>query len=105
MAKTAYSIQMDFQRAKKQAEELERIEKDIRKVADHEMPDCMREISSNWKGDNARLYTVKGQSVSENIRKVADGLAKTAATLRTIAQNNYNAEKTALELAETRNYQ
>ena len=104
MAKTAYSIQMDFQRAKKQAEELERISKDIRKVADHELPDCMREISANWSGEHARLYAAKGQAVGENIRKTADGLAKTAATIRTIAQNNYNAEKTALELARTREY-
>lgn len=104
MAKTAYSIQMDFEKAKRQAEELERIAKDIRKVADHDMQDCMREISSNWKGEQARLYIAKGQAVGENIRKAADGLAKTAAAVRTIARNNYNAEKTALELARAREY-
>ncbi len=104
MAKTMYSIQMDFQRAKNQAERLEGIARDISRLADNNLAGCMRDISANWKSGNASLYVSKGQTVAEHLRSVAAGLNQTAATIRTIAQNTYNAEERAIELAKARKY-
>lgn len=104
MAKTMYTIQMNFQRAKSQADKLERIARDLSRVADNDMSGCMRDVSANWKGENAKIYVNKGYAVAENIRSIASGLNQAAATVRTIAQNTYNAERRALELAKKRKY-
>ena len=104
MAKTMYTIQMDFQKAKNQADKLERIAKDLNNVANNDMSGCMRDVSANWKGENAKVYVNKGYVVAENLRSAAAGLNQAAATVRTIAQNTYNAEKRALELAKQRKY-
>ena len=95
---------MDFQKAKKQAEKLEKIARDLRRLADNEIPSCMRAVSSNWKGENARIYVNKGGIVAENLRGTANGVAQAASTIRTIAQNTYNAEKASLDLARKRKY-
>ncbi|MCI8785327.1 MAG: hypothetical protein HFI84_01560 [Eubacterium sp.] len=105
MAKTLYSIQMDFQKAKTQANKLEKIARDINRIANNEIPSCMRTVSSNWKGDNARAYVNKGQRAEENLSSIAGSLNQTANTIRIIAQNTYNAEKEALDLAKKRTYQ
>ena len=87
-----------------QAERLEGIARDISRLADNNLAGCMRDISANWKSGNASLYVSKGQTVAEHLRSVAAGLNQTAATIRTIAQNTYNAEKRAIELAKARKY-
>lgn len=104
MAKTMYTIQMDFQKAKNQADKLDRIARDLNNIANNDISGCMRDISANWSGENAKLYVNKGYVVAENIRSVASSLNQTAATIRTIAQNTYNAEKRALDLAKKRIY-
>lgn len=97
-------IQMDFQKAKDQADKLERIARNLNCVADNDMSGCMRDVSANWKGENAKLYVNKGYVVAENIRTIASGLMRAAATVRTIAQETYNAERRALEIAKKREY-
>ena len=104
MTKTLYSIQMDFQKAKNQAARLEKIAKDLNRIANNEIPSCMRDISSKWKGEHARSYTNKGGVIEENLRSIEGSLNQTASTIRIIAQNTYNAEKAALDLAKKRNY-
>lgn len=104
MAKTLYSIQMDFQKANNQAGRLEKIARDMHRIADNEIPSCMRTVSSGWKGDHAREYVNKGQRAEEHLRSIADSLNLTANTIRIIAQNTYNAEKAALDLAKKRTY-
>lgn len=104
MAKTMHSIQMDFQKAKNQAERLERIAKELGNAANQNLSGCMRDISSEWKGENAGVYVRKGYSVADGLNSAASGLNQAAAAIRTIAQNTYNAEKRAIELARARKY-
>lgn len=104
MAKTLYSIQMDFQKAKNQADALDRMAGDIRRLADNDLSGCMRDVSANWKSENSSLYVSKGQTTAENLRSAAAGINKAASTVRTIAQNIYNAEKRAIDLAKQRKY-
>lgn len=104
MDKTMYSIQMDLRKAKSQADKLERIARDIYKLANNDIPSSMRNVSANWKGDNARKYVGKGESVASNLRSVASGLTVTASVIREIAGNTFRAEEEALNAAKTREY-
>lgn len=104
MAKTLNSIRMDFQKTINQAEKLEQTAKCIKQIADQDLSSCMREVSSGWQGENARIFVGKGQRAVENLRSIESELKNTASTIRTLAQNTYNAEKNALEIAKQRKY-
>lgn len=104
MAATLFSIQMDFNRAKAQASQLEAIAGDIERLASNNMEECMSGISSNWKGDSAKLYVKKGRQLEQDMKGSARELRKIAQTIRKIAQNTYNAEKKAIIAARNRTY-
>lgn len=104
MAKSLYEIEMDFANAKKQADELDGVAKNIEKMISNEYEPCMSSISANWKGDNAEAYVLKGNKLKEKIAKTATNLRKVAETIRTIAKNTYEAEKVAYEIAQARLY-
>ena len=50
MAKNAFEIHMDYNRAIRQADLLERTANEMRNSAEDELQDCMSEISYNWTG-------------------------------------------------------
>lgn len=104
MAKSMYEINMDFERAKQQADNLDDVAKNIQKMLNNDFVPCMQGISRNWKGENAGKYIKKGEKLQENMKKSVDKLKKTAETIRTIAENTYKAEKAAYEAAMARTY-
>lgn len=104
MAKTMYSIRMDFAKAENQAEKLDQIAKNLEKLANDRMGSCLQGISSNWKGENANAFRRKGDQVGDNLRKLVKNLQKSAATIREIAKKTYDAEKRVYELAQKREY-
>lgn len=104
MAKNAFEIHMDYNRAIRQADLLERTANEMRNSAEDELQDCMSEISYNWAGENADAYLAKCSQLRASIVNTAHKLETTAETIRKIARNTYNAEMRALELAKTRKY-
>ncbi|MGN0290471.1 MAG: WXG100 family type VII secretion target [Lachnospiraceae bacterium] len=104
MAKTLYTIKMDFNKAKNQADQLENIAKNIQSLANNKLEDCLNGVKANWKGDNANSYVKKGVKVENNLKSVADSLMKVSSTMRQMADNTYKAEKEALELAKKRSF-
>lgn len=104
MAATLFSIQMDFNKARAQASQLEEIASSIEKLAADNMEECMAGVSSNWKGESADLYVKKGRKLESDMLASAKELRKIAQTVRKIAQNTYNAEKEAILAARTRTY-
>lgn len=104
MAATLFSIQMDFNRAKAQASQLETIADSIEKLASNNMEECMAGVSSNWKGESADLYIQKGRQLEREMKDSAKELKRIAQTVRKIAQNTYNAEKKAILAARNRIY-
>ena len=102
MAKTKATIQMDFNKANKQAEELSEIANALDNLAQKDMLNCFNSIGNNWKGENADAYIKKGNIVKGNIEKVAKDLKKAAETIRKIAKNTKDAEMAALEIANNR---
>lgn len=104
MAKTSYSIQFDYRKAKAQADRLERMARELGRMADGDMSACMRNISHNWKGTYASAYEAKAWKIAETMRFIADDFKTTANVIRRIAGNKRNAEQNALEIARKREY-
>lgn len=96
--RTAFEIRMDYRRALNQAEELERVARDLRRTATNDLQDCISDISHNWTGENSSAYIKKCNTLKTNIEKTARKIEKTAGTIRTVAQTTYHAEMAALNL-------
>lgn len=96
------SIKVDFIKAKRQAEEFEKIADQLRAIANGEIDGAMSGVSSGWKGDSADLFLKKGNKLKEDVIKTANQLDAAARTLRQNAQSIYNAEMRALEIAKKR---
>ena len=104
MAKSAYTIKLDYKNALKQEESLEESARDIEKISKTDLMGCMNRISKEWKGEASDAYRSKGQKSAENLLAIAKNLRKTATTIREIAQRTYDAEMRALALAQKREY-
>lgn len=104
MAKSASQIRMDYNNAVRQADSLSQIARELRKTANGNFQDCISEISHNWKGSNSVAYVNKCNTLKANILESADKLDKTAATIKKIAKNIYDAEMRALRIALVRKY-
>lgn len=104
MAKTAYSIWMDFRNADKQADALEEIARTVRQTAAGDLTDCLEEMAVAWVSDNSTAYRKKCAAVADQLEEIARNLEKSAETVRTIAANTYDAEMAALATATTRTY-
>lgn len=104
MAKTMQAIEMDFQNAKRQAEELEQTAHNLSMLVDNHFQQCIAATAANWKGDNAAAFCKKGYLVGNHIKDSADSLRNIAAVMRQIAENTYQAEKNNYEIAKSRNF-
>ena len=104
MAKTMHTIEMEFQNARRQADELEQISKSLSMLADSSFQSCLAGIAAAGKGENAAAFCKKGNLVGNNVKNTAQDLKHVAETIREIAQNTYNAEKQNYEIAQARTY-
>lgn len=104
MAKIMHTIEMEFQNARRQADELEQISKSLSMLADSSFQSCLAGIVAAWKGENAAAFCKKGNLVGNNVKNTAQDLKHVAETIREIAQNTYNAEKQNYEIAQARTY-
>ena len=104
MAKSRYAIEMDFRRAKAQADALDNLANELNNLANKDYENTITQIQANWESDNATIYFGKAQTVKERMNRSASDLGKAADTIRQIAKNIYDAEMAALALAEARSY-
>lgn len=101
MAKTSYSIYLDYRKAVSQAERLEKAAQELRKEYNR-MEDCYTSVSGAWKGDNANAYLAKIRKLQQEINRVEENITQAAIAVRRIARVTYDAEQRALELAKER---
>lgn len=101
---TLESIQFDLEQAKRQAAELDNIANSLSSLAKDQLAGSLQTLSQNWKGVNANSYISKGNKLQGNINSSSSQLHAIASDIRTIAQNIYNAEMAALQVAEERDY-
>jgi len=96
--KSKQEIEMDFERAISQAQELEQLSHNIRSLASENMSKTLRALSVNWAGENSERYYRHIDDVISEMFKVSDELKLVALNIRDIAQIVYKAEKAALVL-------
>lgn len=101
MAKTMYSIALDFNKAKNQATKLEQAANKINRQRAR-LLDEKQKISRNWKSDSSDTYLRKLSVVESELADTERKLRNTATAIRTVASNTYYAEKTAITLANQR---
>lgn len=105
MEKTLYQIKMDFRQAKAQADRIDALANRMYKISDQEYESTLRTINGSWNGENAEAFVAKGIQLQVKIRQSAADLRKAAQTIRRIAQNTYEAEMRAYNIARQRSYQ
>lgn len=104
MAKTLVIIQLELAEAKKQANCLDQISRELKQTAKYDLETVLKGIESVWKSDTAFAYIKKGRVLQEELEKRADELKNIANTIRLIAKNTYEAEMNAYRIALTRKY-
>ena len=97
-------LKINFEKALKQAEELENIAKEIENVAKVDLEDSFNSISRNWTGEHSNNYIKKGAKVKEDIKKTAKNLKETAEAIREIVRRDKEAEEAAERIAQERSY-
>lgn len=97
-------LKINFEKALKQAEELENIAKEIENVAKVDLEDSFNSISRNWTGENSNNYIKKGAKVKEDIKKTAKNLKEAAEAIREIVRRDKEAEEAAERIAQERSY-
>lgn len=102
MAKTLYTIQMDFKKANDCAAKLEEAARKLKQCAQENFQDEIRKLESSWKGENAALYISKCDSITHKMESTAKKMVQTANTVRTVARNTYNADMRARNIALTK---
>lgn len=97
-----YTIQLNFERALRKADELEGVSDHMKHLAEQQMHDTLNELSHQWTGENAQQFISKGGILKEKMEETARELRNTAETIRAIAEEIYEAEMEALEIARER---
>lgn len=97
-----YSIEFDFEQAKKQASVLDEIANDLNTLTTNKFDTTMQSLSSNWKGDSATAYLKKGVTLQSYMKNSAKDLNTVANNIRTVARKIYEAEMEAKRIAEER---
>ena len=96
------SIQIDFDEACAQAKELEDCAEEMKRLANQQLANTLREMAASWKGESATAYFAKADIVKKNIAATSETLYSIASNIRTQAKRTYDAEMAALRLAEQR---
>lgn len=104
MAKSSYTIRMEFGTAEEQAKHLDEIARDLDRLADVTLGDTLSGIGNAWNSNNSVNYIKKGRKVQDELKNRSRELKNTASTIRSIAKNTYDAEMCAYNLAITRKY-
>lgn len=98
------TISMDVTMAREQAKKLDDIASQIEKMKNGSYTTTLDNLNIAWRGDNATAFIQKGDGVKLELDTVVKKLKKTANAIREIAQNIYDAEQKAAEIAKQRTY-
>lgn len=95
-------IYFNYNKAIKQASQLETVAKNLRRAANNTMEGILNNVNSAWKSDSASQYIKKGQKVESDICITAGNLDNIAQAIRTIARRIKEAELEAWRIANAR---
>ncbi len=103
MGKSVIMIRMNYEKAIRQANSLEKTANEIKKYVS-EIEQISSSIRHDWTGANAEQYLRKLEVVKNNSNTIVSSLSTTAETIKRIAKRTYDAEMEAVNLAKTRTY-
>ncbi len=98
---TRFEIQMDFEVAKAKAAEIEEIANGMG-ASKGKLDTNLTNLKGAWNSTYSQNFMTKGATLEELMEKSQNNLMEIAGTIRTIAQNIYNAEMENLRIAEER---
>lgn len=99
-----WMIVLNYQRANAQAAKLEELAARLSNAGKNDMRNARAEQASGWQGENQQKLSGKVEMLESKIVTTANSLKKVAEAIRKIAQNTYNAEMRAWEIARRRSY-
>ena len=103
MAKTRFSIIMDYQNAMRQADALERIAEEIKQCIDSSET-FKTNVNRSWYGANANQYITKTEQSTGRLRQIRNSIIATKDVVKRIAKRTYDSEMAALDISTKRTY-
>lgn len=97
---TKASIEFDFQKAKRQADQLDQLANRLSNISSNLFAGTMQDISFHWMGQNANNYLAKGRRLQGNMETTAVALHRIANDIRNVARRMYDAEMKAVQITE-----
>lgn len=102
---TEHEINFNYKKAMDQAEELKNIGKELSKLGDSQLEQCLNAVKKSWDGTNSESYVKKGKKVQTKITATSGNITGAAGAIETMAKRIYDAEMAALEAAKRHSYQ
>lgn len=97
-------LEIDFQKARKQADKLDRLAKDLEKLTKQEYSTTMEQIRSNWTGDSANRYLSKGALLESEMEGTVKKLKNVANSIRSTVNRLEEAQRKAQEVISNKNF-
>ena len=97
-------IELDFEKAKSQANDLDNVASQLRRLSNNSLNGTINGIQQAWKSDSSGKFCSKARTVQSELISIASELEKAASAIRTTAKAIYDAEKQAEEIARQRAY-
>lgn len=96
------NIQIDFQRARRLAQQIEEEADRLRSLANQTVQNVIDCLNGQWEGESASAFLKKCLQMKEKMLGEAKHLDQTAALIRGRIELMYRAEQLAKEIATTR---
>ena len=101
-SKSLYDIDMDFRDVEQQVKELQEIAQKLKRMGNNDFEEALRDIGTNWTGDNATKFIAKGSNLKTDLIENGENIMKIACALDEAARNMYHAELQNIDRADDR---
>lgn len=96
---TRWEIEMDFTRAKAQANRLDEIAESISRASGR-LGGTLRGVQSGWTGESSAAYVKKGEQLNGKVDSSVGDLRNIASTIRRVAEETYRTEMANLSILD-----
>lgn len=86
------SIEFNYGKAISQANRLDGVASDMKRLANNSMSGSLRDVNAAWTGENATAYIQKGNILREQIDETAAELQQIAESIKKVAERMKQAE-------------
>ena len=97
-------LEIDFQKARNQANKLEKIARDLEKLTKQEYSTTMEQIRSSWTGDSANRYLSKGALLENEMMETVKKLRNVVSSIRSTVTRLEETQKKAQAIINNKNF-